>query len=85
MLPPFDLSVPSDDRYRSLAPEVAVKYAELAGRSPADAQALGADVDRAAAALAKHDENIRLQYVAADEAVEVSLECAGKSSKVTSR
>jgi len=35
MLPPFDLSVPTDARFRPMAPEVAAKYAELAGCAPA--------------------------------------------------
>lgn len=85
MLPPFDLSVPSEERYRALAPEVAAKYAELAGRAAADAKALGVEVERAAAELATPDENIRMQLVAAPDAVSVSLDCNGKSATLTSR
>ncbi len=85
MLLPFDLSVPSDDRYRSLTPEVAAKYAELAGRPAADAQALAADVEAAAARLATPDHNIEIKLTSTDAAVTVSLESAGQSALVKSR
>jgi hypothetical protein len=85
MLLPFDLSVPSDDRYRSLTPEVAAKYAELAGRPAADAEALGAEVAAAAARLAKPDHNIEVKLTSTADAVNVSLESNGQSATVTSR
>jgi hypothetical protein len=85
MLPPFDLSVPSDDRYRSLAPEAVTKYAELAGRSAADAQALGAETGEAAARLAKVDQNIDMKMSSTDSSVSVTLECGGQSATLESR
>ncbi len=85
MLPPFDLSVPSDDRYRSLSSEVAVKYAEVAGRPATDAQALGAAVGEAATRLAKADENIDVKLSSNDAAVTVSLSCDGTSATLTTR
>lgn len=85
MLPPFELSVPSDDRYRSLAPQAAAKYAELAGRPAADAQALGADVAEAAARVAAADENIDVKLSSDETAVRVSISCHGQSATVRSR
>jgi hypothetical protein len=85
MLPPFDLSVPSDDRYRSLTPEVTAKYAELAGRPAADAQALATEVNEAATRLAKPDQNIDIKLTSTEDRVNVSLESAGQTATLTSR
>jgi hypothetical protein len=85
MLPPFDLSVPSDDRYRPLAPEVATKYAELAGRPADAAQAFGADVGDASKRLGKPDQNIDLKLSSTDAAVTASVSAGGQSATLTSR
>ena len=66
MLSSFQLSVPADARYRVLAPEVAAKYAALAGCSDDDARAVLTAVSFA---------------VAAGELV-VTLSCAGRSTTV---
>ena len=91
MLPPFDLSVPSDDRFRSLAPEAAAKYAELAGRPAADAAAFGAEVGAGTDKLARTDENIEVKLQTnsdgpgGPEKVVASLHCGGQSLSITSR
>ena len=88
MLPPFDLSVPSDDRYRSLAPEAAAKYAELAGRPAADAQAFGAEVGAATDTLARADENVEVKFQTTADGpggVVASLNCGGQSVSIKSR
>ena len=50
MLDAFSLIVPTDPSFESLAPELATRYAELAGGSAADAQAAGAALRRGAGA-----------------------------------
>jgi hypothetical protein len=62
MLPSFQFSVPADARYRVLAPEVAAKYAALAGCPETDVQAVLADVDRVASDLAAGGEDIAMVF-----------------------
>ena len=82
MPPPFDLSVPSDARYRVLAPAVAAKYAVLAGCPEADAAAIQADVDRAAESLAAAGDDIALRFDADAGEMRVTLTCGAQSSTV---
>ena len=82
MLPPFDLSVPSDVRYRSVAPEAAAKYAELAGCAPAAAAALRNDVDAAAAKMAAADGNIALGFSTAESEVVVTMASGAQSTTI---
>jgi hypothetical protein len=82
MPPPFDLSVPSDAKFRVLAPEVTAKYAALAGCSEAEATAVQADVERAVASLAGAGENIALKFDADAGELRVVLTCGSASSTV---
>ena len=87
MLPPFELSVPADARYRPTAPEAAAKYAELAGCAPAAATALRDEVDAAAEKMAasslRNDvANIALSFVTADSEVVVTMTCGGQHATI---
>lgn len=79
MLQSLQLSVPADARYRVLAPEVAAKYAALAGCSDEDAKAMLADVERAAAELAEAGDDIALVFGVDAGDVQVSLTCGARS------
>jgi hypothetical protein len=86
MLPPFDLSLPSDARYRGLAPEVATKYAELAGCPAAASQGMGRDVETAATDLAPAGDDIAMTLSNPAGAVEVDMRCGERHTTVrTSR
>ena len=85
MLPPFDLSVPSDTRYRPLAGEAAAKYAELAGRPADAAKAFGAEVDEATARMARPDENIDVKFVTNEQSVGATLACGDQSATLKTR
>lgn len=82
MLPPFDLSVPTDARFRSTAPEAAAKYAELAGCAPAAASAMKDDVDATATKMASCGENIALGFTTAESEVVVKMSCGGESATI---
>ena len=82
MLSSFQFSVPADARYRVLAPEVAGKYAALAGCSEADVQAVLADVERAAADLASSGDDIAMVFAADAGALRVTLTCGARSATV---
>jgi anti-sigma regulatory factor (Ser/Thr protein kinase) len=80
----FTLSLPADARYRGLASEIARKYAEYAGGTPADATALSeavaGAVERAAGEAA--DGDIQLAFRADPSGVDVTLHWAGRSSEL---
>jgi len=82
MLPSFHLSVPADARYRVLAPEVAAKYAALAGCSEAEAKAFLSEVDQAAEGLAGTDANIVLVFTTEAGAMRATLTCGARSATV---
>jgi hypothetical protein len=82
MLSSFRFSVPADARYRVLAPEVAGKYAELAGCPEAEATAVLTEVDRAAASVARVGENISLVFNADGQELLVTLSCGMQSATV---
>ena len=82
MLPPFDLSVPTDARFRPMAPEVAAKYAELAGCAPAAATAVRDQVDAAALKMATCGENIALGFVTAEFEVIVTMSCGSEHATI---
>jgi len=79
MLPSFQMSVPADARYRVLAPEVAGKYAALAGCSEADAKAVLVDVERAASDLSGAGTDIALVFGTDAGALHVTLTCGTQS------
>jgi len=82
MLPPFDLSVPTDARFRSTAPEAAAKYAELAGCAPAAASAMRDDVEAVATKMASCGENIALGFTTAESEVVVKMSCGGENATI---
>ena len=82
MLSSFQLSVPADARYRVLAPEVAAKYAALAGCSDVDARAVLTEVEAAAAQMAASGDDIAVSFAAAAGELVVTLSCAGRSTTV---
>lgn len=82
MLPSFQLSVPADARYRVLAPEVASKYAALAGCSEAEAQSVLAEVETAAATLAPAGRDIAMSFGVAPGELLVTLSCGTETATV---
>lgn len=82
MLPPFDMSVPADARFRSMAPDVAAKYAELAGCAPAAATAVRDEVDATAAKMAASGENIAIGFTTAESEVIVKMSCGSQSATI---
>jgi hypothetical protein len=86
MSAPLSLVVPADRRYRVLAPELAEKYAELAGGTAADGPALAAAVASAMDTLCP-ETNAGLQIdltFRPDDAsgVIVEIRCEGRSTTV---
>lgn len=81
----FTLQIPVDAPYRALVPEVASRYAELAGGSAADAAALAsalqAAVDRLAARAAA-DAHVDLAFRPQTDGVHVDLSCNGHREAV---
>jgi len=82
MLSSLRFSVPADARYRVLAPEVAAKYAALAGCPETEATAVLTEVDRAAARLAGAGENISLVFEADGQELLVTLSSGAQSATV---
>ena len=85
MLDAFSLIVPADPSFESLAPELATRYAELAGGSPADAQAVGAALRGAlerVSAGAVPGEHVSLAFRPEAGGVHVALSCAGKNETI---
>ena len=84
MSDPVTLLVPSEERYRQLAADVARKFMETAGGSADDARALAGDVQASAdrlAAAGGPDVQVTLKVTSAG--VEIHLRCAGGSATVT--
>jgi hypothetical protein len=82
---PFTLTVPVDDRYRHLAPDVSAKYAELAGGTADDGRALAAEINAAIDKIAHgapHGAGVELAFHAAAGRVEVHLQCHGRTAVV---
>lgn len=82
MLSAFQMSVPADARYRVLAPEVAAKYAAMAGCPEADAKSVLADVERAAADLVGAGDDIAVVLTVDAAGVRVTLTCGARSITV---
>jgi hypothetical protein len=82
MLSSFEMSVPADARYRVLGPEVAAKYAALAGCSDAEAKTVLADVERVAGELAAAGQDIALVFTVETAQLLVTLTCGDQSSTV---
>jgi hypothetical protein len=85
MSEPVTLLVPVEDRYRDLAIELARKYREIAGGSPADADALAgavrAALDTMTAAGAETEAHLAFRLDA--QGVEIDVRCGSQSSTVT--
>ena len=85
MLDAFSLIVPTDPTFESLAPELATRYAELAGGSAADAQAVGAALRAALVRVsvgAVPGEHVDLAFRPEAGGVHVDLTCAGKTETI---
>jgi hypothetical protein len=85
---PFTMTVPLDARYRVLAPQVAGKYAELQGGSPADGEALAralADALEAMAAAAGADAHADLVFRREADGVEIEVQSGSRSSRLRHR
>ena len=86
MVDAFSLIVPADRSFESLAPELATRYAELAGGSPAEAQAAGAALREAlsrVSAGAVPGEHAKLAFRPEASGVHVELSCAGKTETIS--
>lgn len=85
MLDAFSLIVPTDPTFESLAPEIATRYAELAGGAPADAQAVGAALRAALARVSEGavpGEHVDLAFRPEEGGVHMNLRCAGKNETI---
>ena len=86
MLDAFSLIVPTDRSFQTLAPELAARYAELAGGSAADGKAAGealrAALERVSAGTVP-GEHVDLMFRPEAGGVHVDVSCAGKNETVT--
>ena len=81
----FTLQIPVDAPYRALVPEVAARYAELSGGSPADAAALASALQTAVDRLASHaaaDAHVDLAFRPQAGGMHVELSCNGHREAV---
>lgn len=93
MTDPVTLTLPADERFRGLAPDVGGRFVVAAGGSEADAsvvvEALKAAIDQVTAGAAE-DAGVELKFgtpagpeAGPEAGIEVSVQCEGKSSVVT--
>lgn len=82
MLPPFDMSVPTDARYRTLAPDVAAKFAELAGCAAAAATEVRAKVDAATESMAAAGESLAVGCSTTGREVVVEMTCGDQQTTI---
>jgi hypothetical protein len=81
--PAFTLQVPADSDFRSLLGEVAGRYAEIAGASAAECEALArALADRVGALPHERGEQIELACTPTPAGVDVSIRANGRVSVV---
>lgn len=83
---PFTMTLPAQGPFRELAPDLAAKYAELAGGSAADGQALAAALDDALAKITASvgpDASVELAFRPANGGVDIALRCGDRSSALT--
>jgi hypothetical protein len=81
----FRMHVPFQAAYRTMAPEVASRYAELLGGTPADAAAFAAAVGAAIERLgagAGADAVVDLDFRATSASVHVDIACHGRHETV---
>ena len=79
---PFTLVVPTDPRFRTIATDVAARFAELSGGAAAGVQAAVKDaVDAIADGQTASD--LRLTFRSADSQVHVELSCGGRRTSIT--
>ena len=89
MTDPVTLLLPADARFRELAPDVGGRYVVAAGGSEADASVVAEAVKTAIGTLAAgaaDDAGVELKFrtpAGPEGGIEVTVECAGKSSVVT--
>jgi hypothetical protein len=83
---PFSLSVPLDAQYRILAPEVAGKYAELLGGSPADAENFAAAIGKVLDELAVGSSagaHVDLKFRREGDGIHVDFRAGTRTSTLT--
>jgi len=86
MSEPFSLVVPVDAPFRAVASEVAGRYVELAGGSPADGAALAGALTSALekmAAAARGDGGFELAFGVERGGVRITVQGAGQSTTIT--
>jgi len=86
MSEPLTLVVPVDARYRVLGPEIAAKFAEISGGSPADGEALADSLTSALEQIAvgaADGDHIDLKIDIQPAGVEIQVRCGDRSSVVT--
>jgi hypothetical protein len=82
---PFKLTVPADERYRVLAPEVAGKYVELMGGTAADGTALAAALNDAVDTLLAGGgpaDGIEVAFRPGADGIEVNVAYGGRSTVI---
>jgi hypothetical protein len=81
----FLLTVPVAEPFRTLASDVAARYAELAGGSAVDGGALSAAVAGAVASVtdgAARDADIALAFRPQRDGIEIQVRCGGRQTTV---
>ena len=87
MADPVNLSVPADERFRGLAPELGGRYVVAAGGSEADAEALAGAlteaIDAVTVGVNAAETDVNLEFRSPGHAVEITVRCHGQSSVIT--
>ena len=81
----FQLTLPAAPPYLTLAPDVAARFAELVGGTPADGRAFSAGLADALTGLvagAPADAEIAMRFRAQSEGLEVELRCGARTATV---
>jgi len=86
MSEPFSLRVPAQAPFLGIAPEVASRYVEMVGGSPADGAALASALTAALETLAagvRDGEAIDLAFAVEPGGVRITAQSAGRSTTIT--
>lgn len=74
----FSVTISGDQACRALAADLARRYAEVSGASPARALALGAEVAEAVAEVADGEREIELIFTRDGALIDAGVACAGR-------
>ncbi len=83
MFETFTLVIPVDTRFRTLAPDLAGRLAELAGGTAATLSAMVTSAVEAVADGAAPTDAVRLRFRRADGQVVVDLDCGSRTRTIT--